>query len=230
VSSGVRLLDRNPLAGVRLPARGSNPRRPVATLERFTATREAIALLRAEAETESDRVKWLKLELALVLAHATGRRLGSVRQLAWPDVDLAANKIIWRAEHDKKKREWKVPIPAALREELWSFRVRLGGAFGGLLFPSDTDRSQPIRRDVFAKWLQQAERKAGLPKLGGSLWHAYRRGWATSRKGLPTVDVAAAGGWSDVGTLLRCYQQPDDATMLAVMSHEGRPVEQQKGA
>ena len=37
-------------------------------------------------------------------------------------------------------------------------------------------------------------------------------------------------GRSDVGTVLRCYQQPDDATMLAVMSHEGRPVEQQKGA
>jgi hypothetical protein len=53
VRSGVRLLDRNPLAGVRMPARGSNPRRPVATQERFTATRQAIALLRDEAETES---------------------------------------------------------------------------------------------------------------------------------------------------------------------------------
>ena len=183
-----------------------------------------------EAGTESDRIKWLKLELALVLAHATGRRLGSIRQLAWRDVDLTANTILWRAESDKKRKEWKVPIRAALRGERASFRVKLGGAFGGLLFPSDTDRTQPVRRDVFAKWLQQAERKAGLPKLDGSLWHAYRRAWATSRKGLPTADVAAAGGWSDVGTLLRCYQQPDDATMLAVMSHEQRPMHQQKGA
>jgi hypothetical protein len=39
-------------------------------------------------------------------------------------------------------------------------------------------------------------------------------------KNLPVSDVAAAGGWSDVGTLLRCYQQPDDATMLEVMSHQ----------
>jgi integrase len=148
----------------------------------------------------------------------------------WPDIDFTANAILWRAESDKKKKEWKVPMPSALREELWSFRVKMGGAFGGLLFPSDTDRRQSIRRDVFAKWLRQAERKAGLPKLDGSLWHAYRRGWATSRKGLPTLDVAAAGGWSDVGTLLRCYQQPDDATMLAVMSHERTPVEQQSGA
>lgn len=107
----------------------------------------------------------------------------------------------------------------------------MGGAFGGLLFPGDTDRSQPVRRDVFAKWLLQAERKAGLPKLDGSLWHAYKRAWATSRgKDLPTADVAAADGWSDVGTLLRCYQQPDDATMLAVMSHERGAVVQRKGA
>jgi integrase len=230
VRAGVRMLDRDPLEGVRLPGRGPNPRRPVASQARFTATRQAIALLRDAAETESDRLKWLKLELALVLAHATGRRLGSIRQLAWPDVDFTANTILWRAEGDKKKKEWKVPMPAALREELWSFRVKLGGAFGGLLFPSDTDRRQPVRRDVFAKWLQQAERKADLPKLDGSLWHAYRRGWATSRKGLPTADVAAAGGWSDVGTLLRCYQQPDDATMLAVMSHDRGAIEQQKGA
>jgi len=183
VPSGVRLLDRNPLAGVRLPARGSNPRRPVATQERFTATRQAIALMRDEAETESARLKSLKLELALVLAHATGRRLGSIRQLAWPDIDFTANTILWRAESDKKRKEWKVPMPSALREELWSFRVKMGGAFGGLLFPSDTDRSQPVRRDVFAKWLQQAETKAGLPKLDGSLWHAYRRGWATEPEG-----------------------------------------------
>ena len=87
---------------------------------------------------------------------------------------------------------------------------------------------QPVRRDVLAKWLRQAERKAGLPKLDGSLWHAYRRGWATSRKNLPTLDEAAAGGWNYMGTLLLCYQQPDNATMLAVMSHEARPVEQQE--
>jgi hypothetical protein len=64
--------------------------------------------------------------------------------------------------------------------------------------------------------------------------------WASSRTGhltlnlngqdLPTADVAAAGGWSNVGTLLRCYQQPDDATMLAVMSHERGAVVQRKGA
>jgi len=67
-----------------------------------------------------------------------------------------------------------------------------------------------------------------LPKLDGGLWHPYRRAWATSRKHLPTVDVAAAGGWSDVGTLLRCYQRPDDDTMLQVMGESRKIMERAK--
>ena len=80
-------------------------------------------------------------------------------------------------------------MPKALREESRSFRAKLGAAFGGLLFPSESDPETPVRRDVLAKWLQQAERRAGLKKLDGSLWHAYRRAWATSRKELrpPTL-------------------------------------------
>ena len=229
VREGLRLLDRNPFDGVRLPSRGTNPRRPVATHERFVETRRAIGRLRSEAESDLELRKWLKLELALVLAEATGRRLGSFRQLRWNDIDFKTDTILWRAEADKKRKEWRVPMPQALRDELRSFRVKLGGAFGGLLFPSESDPEIPIRRDVLAKWLQQAERRAGLKKLDGSLWHAYRRAWATSRKELPTADVAAAGGWSDVATLLRCYQQPDEATMLSVMSHPRKILDRVSG-
>jgi hypothetical protein len=35
---------------------------------------------------------------------------------------------------------------------------------------------------------------------------------------LPVMDVAAAGGWNDVDTLLKVYQQPDPHTLLVVMS------------
>ena len=38
---------------------------------------------------------------------------------------------------------------------------------------------------------------------------------------VPLKDVAAAGGWKDVTTLLTCYQHADEATMLKVM---GSPV------
>ncbi len=57
-----------------------------------------------------------------------------------------------------------------------------------------------------------------MEKQKGSLWHAYRRKWATERKHLPDVDVAAAGGWSDTATLKLAYQQADEATMFRVVS------------
>jgi hypothetical protein len=52
------------------------------------------------------------------------------------------------------------------------------------------------------------------------LWHPYRWMWATARKHLPIIDVAAAGGWQDTATLLTCYQQPTNDALLAVMSEE----------
>jgi len=58
---------------------------------------------------------------------------------------------------------------------------------------------------------------AGLPKLKRGVWHPYRRRWATVRKHLPLTDVAAPGGWKSTQTLLKCYQQPDEATMLEVV-------------
>jgi len=86
-----------------------------------------------------------------------------------------------------------------------------------LMFP---DAKNPVRatdRHEFRTWLELAEAKAGLAALDGALWHAYRRSWASSRKHLPVADVAAVGGWRDIGTLLKCYTQPDADTMLSVM-------------
>ncbi len=34
---------------------------------------------------------------------------------------------------------------------------------------------------------------------------------------MPVKDVAAAGGWSDTATLLRSYQQSDEATLTQVV-------------
>ena len=75
---------------------------------------------------------------------------------------------------------------------------------------------------MFARWILALERRANLAKLDGGLLHAFRRKWATERKDLSVKDVAAAGGWKDVGTLLTCYQQADRETMLAVKSEPGK--------
>ncbi|HWP36338.1 MAG TPA: hypothetical protein VNL18_02175 [Gemmatimonadales bacterium] len=65
------------------------------------------------------------------------------------------------------------------------------------------------------------EARAALPKLAGGLWHPYRRKWATERKHFPLKDVAAAGGWRDVETLLECYQEPLSLAHLAHNWHTG---------
>jgi integrase len=160
------------------------------------------------------------MELALLLAESTGRRLGAIRQLRWEDFDFANGKVKWRADADKTGRDWTVPLPAELLDEIKRFRVKLGGAFGGYVFPSRADPEKALDRHAFQKALVAAEKHAGLPKLDGSSWHAYRRSWASSRKNLPLADVAFAGGWNGARTLLGIYQQPDMATMLTVMSSE----------
>jgi integrase len=216
--NGKRWLDGNPLAGVRRE-REENPRRPVATWDRFRATRRAMQKLARRAATDAERVRWIKLELALVLAEGTGRRLGSIRQLRWDDVDWTASTIRWRAEADKKRRESVVPMPPKLAAEVRQFRRRLG-VLGGWVFAAELNPNVPMDRHLFDKWLAHAERVARLPKLVGGLWHPYRRKWATERKHLSIKDVAAAGGWRDTATLLTCYAQPDNETLLAVMSEK----------
>jgi integrase len=189
----------------------------VATIERFAKTRQAMIELRQNEQSDSGCARWFKIELAFVLAEATGRRLNSIRLLRWEDVDLKKSEIRWRADSDKKGREWVIPVPESLRDELRQFRVHLG-AIAGWVFPSESDGEKPMDRYQFDKWLRIAEDHAELKKLEGGLWHPYRRKWATERKDLPIKDVMAAGGWLDVDTLLKSYQQADRATLLRVMN------------
>ena len=68
-------------------------------------------------------------------------------------------------------------------------------------------------------WPRAAEEaKAELPKLEGGTCHPYRRKWKSERANHPVKAVAVAGGWTDIATMLRCYDQPDDADVLAVTS------------
>jgi len=196
----------------------------VASWDRFLATRSALQRLAADAATERERERWTRLELALVLAEATGRRRGAIVALSWEDVELATGTIRWRAEYDKKGVESVVPIPRALAEELARFR-RLLGAAPGRLFPRRADPARPVPPAMLSQWLRAAEATAQIPKLPGGLWHPYRRKWASERMHLPLKAVADAGGWKDTATLLTCYQQTDEATLLAVMSEPRKRID-----
>ena len=75
---------------------------------------------------------------------------------------------------------------------------------------------------LVGQWVRRAERRAGLPKLRGSTAHAYRQLWASERKNLPDVDVAAAGGWKDTRSLQTSYQEADPASVLNAVLHGSR--------
>jgi integrase len=216
---GGSLLSRNPLAGVRR-IREKNKKQPAATFERYEATVAAMKQRRSEAEEAEDdeaRVRWIRMEFALFLAESTGRRLGSIRHLRWEDFHYDRAVVFWNAEADKKGYKWEVPMPADFFESVKQFQRELV-AIGGYVFSAPKARDGIMDRHLFDKWLTVAEKKAKLPKLDGSLWHAYRRKWAIERKHLPLKDVAAAGGWKDVNTLLEVYQQADEESVLAVTS------------
>ena len=87
----------------------------------------------------------------------------------------------------------------------------------------------PWPRELFGQVLDQAERKAKVPKLPGGRWHPYRRKWAIERKSNAVSDVMAAGGWKDVNTLLTCYQLATEEGMLDVMSSPVKLVSRKAG-
>jgi integrase len=213
---GTWLLSENPLRGYVLP-REASPRRPLASFDRFLKVREAIGATIAEATEDSERDKWHRLDLALVLAEATGRRIGSIRGLRWDDMLTEPSRIRWVAAFDKKRRESVVPVPDTLAQTVREFRAQLRAWSDGWLFPK-LDGEGPWATAYLAELLRAAEKKAKLTPLLGGLWHCYRRKWATERKHLPLADVKEAGGWKDTETLLRCYQAPDEEGMLAVLS------------
>ncbi len=127
--------------------------------------------------------------------------------------------IRWAAESDKEGFLHISPINAPARESLELYLRRNPRVGDVPLFPGPRKKDKPIRRELAAQWLVKAEKLAELPKLVGGVFHPYRRLWASERKMLPDVDVAAAGGWRDTRALKASYQHADPATMLRVVEH-----------
>lgn len=177
------------------------------------------------------RTHWGKREVQrsylselLDISNGTGRRLSPICQLTYEDLRLAEGQhgvIRWPAHTDKMGRETIVPISPRVREALERILMERPGIGRAPLFPSRDDPQKSISRHLADAWLRKGEALAKLEPQKGSLWHAYRRKWATERKHLPDVDVATAGGWKTVQTLQSAYQQADAETMLLVVMEAG---------
>ncbi len=175
----------------------------------------------------------------LVLAWHTGRRINAICHLkrsdlllspaeVWsalaaagdPDADELAQAwpeaIRWAAEWDKKGYRTCSPMPAVVKEEIAFYLRRYPCLGDAWLFPASRDPSKAQSLVMAAHYLNKAETAAGLPHLHRGAWHAFRRGWATVRKDLPTMDVMATGGWKDARSLQNAYQSADPATMRRV--------------
>ena len=216
-SDGRYLMRENPVRGFDIPTE-KNPRRPYASHDRY----ERIRAVTDQVVTGSGRSH---LSEIFDLAVETGRRINAICQLRYSDLRLddgAFGSIHWPADTDKMERESLAPLSQIARgaiDRVLRERPGIGDAY---LFPSPKDSKKPMSRHLAAKWLRRAEKLAGEEPLQGSLWHAYRRKWASERKHLPDVDVAAAGGWKRPETMKLAYQHADAEMMFTVVTEPRR--------
>ncbi len=210
---GRPLLERNPVRGYERP-RTANPKRPVATYDRYLSVRG-----------HADQIDPQGLFGAFLdLAEALGWRVTAICELWASDVDRKAvtaapqGRIRKREAVDKEGVEMWVPLSESARAALDQVLARHPAVGDVPLFPSPKNPLQPWTRWHARNLLERAEEKAELAPLPGGDWHPYRRKWATERKHLPVKDVAAAGGWKTEDTLVKCYQATDEATLLAVVT------------
>lgn len=214
---GGRLLDRNPFTKAQLPSEES-PTRVCLSQNEY----EALTAVAGE-------VDW-RFELALVVAHETGNRIGSIRQLLWTDVDLKNAMIRWRRENDKIGFERTTPITADAVEALRTARKRHRCPGHPWVFPAPQDSSQACRGDLMTKWWNRAVRLARLEPRRRRGWHSLRRKFATEMKGAPTADMLELGGWRDMQTVLKCYQSREEGSMRDALERrkeragEGRAI------
>jgi integrase len=201
---GGALLDRNPLKGLSLPKEQS-PKRPMLDQTSYES------LLKVAPSVST------LLELALVLAHETGHRIGAIRSLRWADIELAQRRIRWRAANDKIGFEHVTPLTAAAIHALEQERERQRAIGDAWVFPAPGDPSQPSSRHLMRDWWERAADKAELPQGERLGWHSLRRQFATELKSVPLKDLCHLGGWKDPQTILRCYMQADEDTMRAAL-------------
>ena len=201
--TGAYLMRENPVRGFESP-RSANPRRPVASQDRYEA-------IRAKADEHTMEIRWngkrtpVRSYLAelLDIANGTGRRISAICALRYENLNLRRGEhtphgtITWPADTDKMGSETTVPIGPTVRKAIDRILMERPGIGSAPLFPTPGDDTKPMTRHLADKWLREGEKLAGVEPQKGSLWHAYRRKWATERKH-PARAGCGEGRWVEV--------------------------------
>jgi integrase len=226
-----RLLPENPMDDMEWQ-KEKNKRRPVATHARFLRTLE-----HADAVDAQGRFRCI-----LTLARHTGRREAAVCSLRLDSLLLSQDRIAarlaelgkdeglaahmpagaihWRGETDKEGVDRVTPLSSAAREAVDVYLRRYKAVGAVPLFPSNVDAMAPVTTSTATAWLLRAEKRAGLPKLAGGMYHPYRRLWASERAHMPDMAVAEGGGWKSADVMRASYQRASPEALLAAV--EGR--------
>ena len=206
---GRPLLVANPFRGLKIPTE-KNPVRVVLSEAEYQA------LLKA-----STRVNW-RFRVALVLAHETGHRIGAVRQLRWHDIDFEGRTIRWRAEHEKTGYEHRTPLTAEAVAVLEMARRENPRGGDAPVTPSPRDPTICVKSSLVRAWWVRAEALAGLEPKRGRGWHSLRRKFASDLMHQPLKVLCELGGWKSAKTVLRCYQQADEAQLRTALEDRRR--------
>ena len=191
------LLARNPLKGLVVP-REESPRRPIMSQERYKVMLDV-----------AERVDW-RFNIALILVHETGHRIGAVRQLRWSDVDSERGIVRWRKSNDKIGMEHETPLTEEALAAFEEARKHNPGIGDAWVFPALKNASEACRKDLMTKLWKRAEKLAGLEPIRWLGWHGLRRRFATDLKQIPLRDLCDLGGWKDQDTVVKCYQTADE--------------------
>ena len=232
--AGEWLIRENPLDRLTLPGRNKNERRPVASEQRYRATRD-----KADEVDQKGRIRAM-----LAIARYTGRRIRSICALRASDVLWTSDEVSealasmgadvrlaqhyahgalhWSEDADKIGEAWITPISPDLRAELDLYRTRRAAIGDAPLFPAPRRKGEHFDSDLAGKWLVRAEQKADLPKLAGGRWHPYRRLFATELAHVPAKTAAMLGGWRNPTTMQRLYQQPSGESLYAAAAEVGK--------
>jgi integrase len=145
----------------------------------------------------------------LVVAHETGHRIGSIRQLRWEDVDLDGAAVTWEADRDKEEHSHTTPLTLAAGAALSAHRRASGTVGAGWVVASPAEEDQPCSRNLVRDWWERTAKLAKLPTGERFGWHSLRRNFASAMRDVAPRELIDLGGWASYDTPLKCYIRPD---------------------